>query len=157
MTACTFAGHREVYQAGVERKIEETICQLLQTDQKFVFYTGGMGSFDDLCSSAVRTAKRHHSDLDISLSLVLPYMSNRLNTDKEYYSSQYDEVIIPAELADIHYRAAIKKRNRWMVDQAAHVIAYVYRDFGGAHDTMKYARRKGKYVINLAENVESHI
>ena len=83
MTACTFAGHREVYQAGVESKIEETICQLLRTDQKFVFYTGGMGSSDDLRSSAFRTAKRHHSGLDISLSLVLPYMSNRLNTDKE--------------------------------------------------------------------------
>ena len=40
MTACTFAGHREVYQAGVESKIEETICRLLRTDQKFVFYTG---------------------------------------------------------------------------------------------------------------------
>ena len=157
MTACTFAGHREVYQAGVESKIEKTVCQLLQTDHEFIFYTGGMGSFDDMCSSAVRAAKRHHSGLNISLSLVLPYMSNRLNTEKEYYHSLYDEIIIPAELADVHYRSAIKMRNRWMVDQAVHVIAYVHRDFGGAHDTMKYARRQGKSVINLAENVESHI
>ena len=51
----------------------------------------------------------------------------------------------------VHYKAAIKKRNRWMVDQADKILAYVYRDFGGAFDTIKYALRTGKPVLNLAE------
>lgn len=157
MTACTFAGHREVYQAGIEDKVEEAIHMILQTDREFIFYTGGMGCFDDMCSSAVRSAKLHYPDLEIALALVLPYMPNRINTDKEYYRALYDEIIIPTELADVHYKAAIKMRNRWMADRSAHMIAYVYRDFGGALDTMRYARRKGKHVINLAEKVESHI
>lgn len=151
MTVCVFAGHREVYQSGIDAKIEEAINRLLQTDHEFVFFTGGMGNFDDKCASAVRSAKRRHPDLNISLSLVLPYMSNRLNIDKEYYEYLYDEIIIPAELDNVHYKAAIKKRNRWMVDQADHVIAYVYREFGGALETVKYAQRQGKPVINLAE------
>lgn len=150
MTICVFAGHREVYQAGIDAKIDEAISRLLQTDDEFAFFTGGMGKFDDMCSSAVRSAKRRYPNLNISLALILPYMSNRLNTDKEFYEYLYDEIIIPSELADVHYKAAIKKRNRWMVDQADHIIAYVYRDYGGAFETVKYAHKKGKPVINLA-------
>lgn len=50
----------------------------------------------------------------------------------------------------VHYKAAIKKRNRWMVDQADKILAYIYRDFGGAFDTIKYAYRMGKPVLNFA-------
>lgn len=151
MTICTFAGHREVYQAGIDEKIEKAIDELLQTDDEFVFYTGGMGKFDDMCSSAVRSAKLQYPKLKISLLLILPYMSNRLNTGKAYYEDRYDDIIIPIELVGVHYKAAITKRNRWMVDRAAYVITYVYREFGGAYETMKYAQRKEKNIINLAK------
>ena len=151
MTTCTFAGHRDVYQAGIVAEIEKAIHELLQTDNEFVFYTGGMGKFDDMCSSAVRSAKLQYPNLKISLLLILPYMSNRLNTDKAYYEDRYDDIIIPTELVGVHYKSAITKRNRWMVDRAAYVITYVYRDFGGAYETMKYAHRTEKNVINLAK------
>ena len=78
-------------------------------------------------------------------------MSNRLNTDKEYYQYYYDEIIIPTVLAGVHYKAAITMRNRWLVDRVDCVIAYVYRDFGGALETVKYAQKQGKPVINLVE------
>ena len=151
MTSCTFAGHREVYQAKIDEAIEKAIDNLLQTDSEFIFYTGGMGDFDNKCASAVRTAKRKYPNKEIRLALVLPYMSNRLNTDKDYYQYYYDEIIIPTELAGIHYKAAITMRNRWLVDRVDCVIAYVYRDFDGALKTVKYARKQGKPVINLAE------
>lgn len=151
MTVCTFAGHREVYQSMIDEKIEKTIEDLLQTDNEFIFFTGGMGDFDSKCASAVRAAKFKFPNLKISLALVLPYMSNRLNTDKAYYEYYYDEIIIPSELCGVHYKAAIQRRNRWIVDRADYVIAYIYRDFGGALETVKYARKQGKPVINLAE------
>ena len=151
MTFCTFAGHREVYQAKIDEAIGQAIDNLLQTDSEFVFYTGGMGDFDNKCASAVCVAKRKYPDKKIRLDLVLPYMSNRLNTDKDYYQYYYDEIIIPAELAGVHYKAAITMRNRWLVDRVDCVIAYVYRDYGGALETVKYAQKQGKPVINLAE------
>lgn len=86
MVTCTFAGHREVYQSKVDVKIEQTIQKLLLTDTEFIFYTGGMGDFDSKCASAVRSAKRRNPGLNIRLALVLPYMSNRLNTDKDFTS-----------------------------------------------------------------------
>lgn len=151
MTSCTFAGHKEVYQLKIDEEIENAIDNLLQTDSEIIFYTGGMGDFDNKCASAVRAAKRKYPDKKIRLALVLPYMSNRLNTDKDYYQYYYDEIIIPAELAGVHYKAAITMRNRWLVDRVDCVIAYVYRDYGGALETVKYAQKQGKPIINLTK------
>ncbi len=115
MTACIFAGHREVLQSGVEARLEAEIEKLLQTDNEFTFLTGGMGQFDKMGESAVRAAKGRHPEKNITLALVLPYMSNRLNTDKEYYQASFDQIIIPEEPDIAHYKAAIQIRNRWMV------------------------------------------
>ena len=150
MTACTFAGHREVYHPTIDEKLEKVIRELLQTDSEFIFYTGGMGEYDSKCSPAVRSAKRWYPHLKIHLALVIPYMSNSLNTEKEYYEYYYDEIIIPEELCGVHYKAEIEKRNHWMVDRADCLIAYLCRDFRGAFETVKYAKKKGKPVINLA-------
>lgn len=109
-----------------------------------------MGEFDKMCSAAVRTAKRRHPELDIKLMVVLPYMMAKVNTDKDLYEKLYDDIIIPMELFGTHYKSAITKRNRWIVDQSDFLIAYVYRDFGGAYSTLRYAYRRKKEIINLA-------
>lgn len=71
-----------------------------------------------MCEAAVRRLKKKYQDLNIHLNLVLPYMTNQINRDKEYLESKFDDIIIPIDLMGVHYKAAIKKRNRWMVDQA---------------------------------------
>lgn len=115
-----------------------------------VFYSGGMGDFDKKCESAVRGMKRKYPERSIRLVRVLPYLTHEINRDKEYFESYYDDIVVPMELMGVHYKAAIKKRNRWMVDQADKILAYIYRDFGGAFDTIKYAYRMGKPVLNFA-------
>lgn len=162
MKVCTFAGHREVYSSEIDQQIGAAIEEWLKADTSFIFYTGGMGEFDSKCSSAVRAAKRRHPELDIELDLVVPYMSNELNTNKEYYEAYYDGVIIPMALEGVHYKSAITGRNRWMIDRSGLLIAYVYRDFGGAYTALKYARSLKKEVVNLAEmrnskNPNSHL
>lgn len=151
MTTCTFLGHREIYASGVDERLAVEMEKLLQTDSEFTFLTGGMGQFDGMGAGAVRAAKRRHPEKQITLALVLPYPSNRLNTDKEYYRLFYDQIMIPEALDTAHYKAAIRLRNRWMVDQADAVFAYVCRNFGGAFASVQYAKRQGKQVINLAE------
>lgn len=39
-----------------------------------------------------------------------------------------------------------------LVDHSDYLIAYVYRDFGGAYTTLNYAARHGKEIINLANH-----
>ncbi len=122
---------------------------LAQTGKK-VLLVDAM-SRDTVLRQYLDTVKGQYPHLKIFLALVLPYMSNRLNTDKEYYEYYYDEIIITEDLCGVHYKAAIQKRNRWMVDNADCLIAYLFRDYGGAYETVKYAKKQGKPVINLAE------
>ena len=150
MITCTFAGHREAYLPNLEKYVEAVIEKILLTDSEFLFLNGGMGKFDGICASAVRAAKSRHPEIKITLALVMPYFIERLNEDKEYYRISYDKIIIPAELDNAHYKAAIGRRNRWMVDRADILIAYVCHDFGGAYQTYRYALRRKKETVNLA-------
>ena len=77
-------------------------------------------------------------------------MSTDLDNFKEYYETSYDDVVVPGELDGVHYKSAITKRNRWMVEQSDWLIAFVYRNFGGAYATLRYAEKKGLRIINLA-------
>lgn len=156
MTTCVFAGHKEVYQANVEHLLDDAIEKIIASETApFHFLVGGMGDFDAKAASAVRRAKRNYPNTEIKLELVLPYLTQELNQNKEYYKLSYDEIIVPIELADVHYKAAIPKRNRWMVDESTWLIAFVYRDFGGAYTTLKYAKKKGLHIINLADYSKS--
>lgn len=151
MTVCTFAGHREVFQANIADKLDEAIAQIIEADDSFRFLVGEMGDFDGMCSSAVRRAKRIYPDKQISLELILPYLTQELNENKIYYETSYDDVIVPIELSGVHYKSAITKRNRWMIEKSDYLIAFVYRDFGGAYTTLRYAEKKGLQIINLAK------
>lgn len=159
MITCTFAGHREFYGSKIRDLVDETIESILKKDDTFLFYSGDMGDFDKLCASVVRAAKKRHPNLHITLVAVLPYMMNKVNTNKEYYEEYFDDVLIPAELSGVHYKSAISKRNRWIMQRSDCLIAYVHRDFGGAFSTVKYAHKLNKPVINLAEKEapQSHL
>jgi hypothetical protein len=77
-----------------------------------------------------------------------------LNTYKEHYEHNYDDIIIPEVVTGVHYKSAITKRNRWMVDECDYIVTFVYRDFGGAYDTKKYAIKHGKTVIEVNDRIE---
>ena len=152
MHICTFAGHSFVFSATGEDCLKDEIEAYLAGIDEASFYVGGRGEFDGMAAAAVRAAKARHRDKKIQLYLIEPYFHTGLNRDKEYNEKLYDGIIIPQELLGVHPKAAIQKRNRWMCDQAELLIAFVYRDFGGAYETLNYAMRKGNLrIINLAE------
>ena len=92
-----------------------------------VFYTGAMGDFDSLFSSVVRNAQKFYPD--IKLICVKPYMTRDINENGDYLYSLYDDIIIPTELADTHYKSVITKRNRWIISHSHLVIIYLKRKF----------------------------
>ena len=147
MKACCGFGHREVFE-NISGQVEEAVLMAIK-DGCEVFYTGAMGEFDSLFSSAVRRAKKIYPY--IKLICVKPYMTNDINTDRGYYVAMYDDVIISDELAGIHYKAAIKARNRWIIDQSELVIVYTIREHGGAYEAKRYAERRSKHIIVIGE------
>ena len=145
MTACCGFGHRDVLE-----KIDDAVyAAVLKAAEQGcdIFYTGAMGEFDSLFSSAVRKVKKTYPK--IKLICVKSYFTNDLNTNGEYYAALYDDIFIPDELAEIHPKAAIKYRNRWMIDHSDIVLIYTKRSYGGAYEARRYAeriRRKMLYI-----------
>ena len=54
---CCFCGHREILDAGIEKRIKPALTELIR-DGFTEFYSGGMGEFDRMCERAVRALKR---------------------------------------------------------------------------------------------------
>lgn len=142
---CCGFGHR-VMLTDVEKPLRETL-ERLAAQGITAFYTGGMGEFDELFARTVRSIKRNECRL--RLVLVLPYLARRVATERAWYETQYNEILIPAELDDVHPKAAIALRNRWMVDRSSIVIAALRRDYGGAAEAVRYAESTGKEVLQL--------
>lgn len=59
----------------------------------------------------------------------------------------------PLENTPLRY--AISRRNEWMTAEADTVIAYVTHGWGGAAQTLQFAKRKHKRIINLGEKISN--
>jgi hypothetical protein len=143
---CCFCGHRDIYE-NIDNQLRTEIGNAINNGIK-TFYSGGMGMFDSKCENIVREYKRGNKD--ISLILVSPYFIQKFNTEKEWYKTRYDDIIIP-DLGNVHYKQAITKRNQWLAEQSDLIIAYVVRKYGGAFTMYKYALKRQINVVNLGK------
>lgn len=110
-------------------------------------YLGGCGSFDSFAYTYGKTYRQSHPH--VRLVLVTPYPSPTTPQQRRE-ASGCDEILYPG-LENVPPRFAIVHRNRYLVDCAQLVIAYVTHDWGGAYRTLRYARAKGKPIVNLAD------
>lgn len=89
---------------------------------------------------------------DTHFTLVLPYMKAEYRDNEKEYLNYYDEVEVCEESSDAHPKAAIRIRNRNLVDRSDLIVCCIQRKSGGAYKTMQYAEKRGKCIINLADN-----
>lgn len=148
---CTFAGHSKLQGSLHLQTLLSTLTPLMLQDNSFTFYIGGMGDFDRLCATAVWQLKTLYPQKDIHLILVLPYRTKQLQHDQAYLYTQYDDIIIPVELLAVHPKAAILKRNFWMIDQSDILLSYVLHNWGGAYKSKQYAQKKNISIIELSK------
>ena len=138
----TFCGHREIAQTTEVEEWLQTVIRGLIEQGATTFYLGGYGAFDGLAASVLRKEKKNHPWIE--LILVLAYLNGRQD------AVGYDGSVYP-ELEKIPRRFAILHRNRWMVQSADVVVAYVLHDWGGAATTLRYAKQKRKRIISYSE------
>lgn len=144
-TSAVFIGHRQCPEITVENltpHIEAMIAEGVNT-----FYNGGMGAFDLTAAQAVFNLKWKYPH--IKSYLVIPYHNFRI-VGRELF----DDVIYPFEGREstFYYRAAIPKRNCYMVDNSAFALCYVSGAPGGATTTYNYAEKMGLKVKNIFFN-----
>ena len=149
----SFFGHRVIdHVADVERKLENTVRDLLLTHEYVEFLVGRDGDFDQLASSAVRRCKKPICGNNSALVLILPYKTAEYLNNMRSFHEYYDEVEICADSAEKYFKAAHQIRNSSMVDRSDMVIFYVDHDLGGAFKTMRYAKKTGTTFVNLSDD-----
>ena len=142
----TFCGHAQISQSEKIEKWLYDVTQKLIEQGATTFYLGGYGAFDSLAASVLREQKKRYPQIE--LILVLAYLNTGRNT------SGYDGTMYPP-LETVPRRFAISHRNRWMVESADVVVAYVLRDWGGAAATLRCAKQKKKQIISYRDEMGS--
>lgn len=146
-----FFGHRYIDCIfKVEELIEEHIHQLLSKYEYVDFLIGRNGDFDQCVSSSILRVRKKYREDNSSLTLVLPYPTAEYFNNKEYFHDYYTNVEISYAASKAHPKSAIQIRNREMVSRADLIICYVEENHGGAWQTIEYALKNSKEVINLA-------
>ena len=142
-----FFGHRRIYNIReIEEKLVPILKELILTKEYVEFYIGRNGDFDEFVASVIKRVQKQLDRDNNVMILTLPYTVK----DIEYYADYYDEIVIPDAIGRAHPKAAITLRNRWMVDTADLVIAYIEHEEGGAYAAVKYAIKHNKSVINIS-------
>ena len=148
----SFFGHRQIDNVFViEQRLETMIRELLLSKEYVEFLVGRDGEFDQLVSSTVRRCKRTVRDDNSALVLVLPYATAEYRYNEQSFHEYYDEIEICQDAAEGHYKAAIQVRNREMVDRSDLVVCYIEHNSGGAFQTVQYAKKKNKEIVNLSD------
>lgn len=144
----TFCGHSDFQKT---RDDEEKMIALLEEKIGYhsaKLYLGGYGAFDFFAYECGKKYQKTHPN--ISLVFVTPYLT--IEYQKKHLvekQKMYDAILYPP-IEDKPLRFAISYRNRYMMEKADIIIAYVTRSRGGAYQSYRYAKRKGKTVFNLA-------
>ena len=150
-TVCFF-GHRNIDNPlKVEELLEERIRKLISEKEYVEFIVGRNGDFDRCVSSTVLRVRKNVRDDNSALVLVLPHATAEYLNNKENFYDYYTDVEISYKAAKAHPKAAIQIRNREMADRADLIRCYVEKNGGGAWQTIQYAIKNGKTVINLAQ------
>ena len=151
----SFFGHRMIDRPyPIEQRLEKLIRKLLTEKEYVEFLVGRDGDFDQLVSSAVRRCKRAIRDDNSALVWVMPYETAEYRDNEDAFHNYYDDIEVCGASAGGHFKGAHQTRNRQMVDRSDLVVFCVERETGGAYQTMRYAEKNGKTIINLAYEQE---
>ena len=151
LSVCFF-GHRNIgCFSRVGELVEQTIESLLRQNEFVEFLVGREWDFDQIVSSAIVKAKRDYGTDSLCHTLVLPYMKADYKNNIATFENYYDEIEICDQSASAYPKAAIQIRNHYLVDRSDYCVFYVEHKAGGAWQTMRYALKQEKRVVNLAE------
>lgn len=144
----TFCGHAQFHKT---EEYEQKLLTFLQEKigvQPPYMYLGGYGGFDNFAYDCCKKFKETHNN--IPLIFVTPYLTVEYQKDHlNHQKTRYDVIIYP-EIENKPPRYAITYRNKYMVEKADFVVAYMTHDWSGAYKTYQYANLKKKPIFNIS-------
>lgn len=144
----TFCGHAQYTESKEdEQKILSLFAEIIG-DRYAELYLGGYGSFDAFARKCGKQYQQAHPN--IRLIFITPYITVEYQRNHlDHLKDLYDEILYP-NLENKPLKFAISYRNKWMIEQADFVVAYITHAWGRAFQTYKHAIRKKKPLYNLS-------
>ena len=138
MPTCFFIGHRETPDTllnELSAEVERHIAEYGVTE----FVVRKYGHLDALAAKCVKTSKKRHPE--VPLTLLLPYhpYDRPTPTPPGFNGTFY----LPG-METVPKRAVIVRANRYMVEHSEYLIAYVKHSVNNAWDLVEYAQKREK-------------
>ncbi|MBQ9782178.1 MAG: DUF1273 family protein [Clostridia bacterium] len=144
---CCFTGHRvlkkDINVDNVDKIIQNLINKGINT-----FLVGMALGFDLLCFERLLLKK----DQYIRIIACIPCRGQEQKyplTEKERYNKYIEQADEKIYLFDEYENGCMFVRNRFMVDNSAVLVAYIYKKLGGAYYTVNYAEKRRKEIIYI--------
>ena len=151
---CCFTGHRPQKltrpEAAIKKDLETAILKAIDMGYQ-TFITGMAYGVDIWAGEIVVRLRQHNPDLHLIAAVPFPGFESRWSSD---WKKAYAELLAKADLVRYvcpSYNAgAYQRRNEWMVDHSAHLIAVFDGQPSGTKNTIDYANRCGISIDYLA-------
>ena len=147
--ACAFTGHRNVKSDFDYDKFKSEVINLIEEENVTVFYDGVARGFDLIAAKCVIELKEKYA---VKLIACIPCKgqekcySPEEKEDYNYVLKNSDEIKI---LSQNYYSGCMYARNRYIVNNADIVLAYLTEHRGGTWYTVNYAVSSAKRLILL--------
>lgn len=148
-TVCLF-GHRHLdITPEVENRFEKNVRSLLREKEYVEFLIGRDGDFDIWAASVIKSIQESVRSDNSSLTWVMPYIQSQYSNDPKSMEAYYSHIEICQTAAESHFKQAFSIRNKEMVDRADLVLVCMEKQSGGVFQTVEYAIKTNKPVLNL--------
>ena len=148
---CCFTGHRpeKLHKPEEQIKKDLEVAILQAVDDGFVTFISGMARGVDIWAAEI-VLRLRESNPAIHLVAASPYrgFESRWSAD---WQSRYNAILQQANLVRFvcpsYSPDCFQRRNEWMVDRSARVIAVYNGEPGGTRNTIEYANNQQIKVI----------
>lgn len=150
---CCFTGHRPEKLTGSEADIKKALQKeiLKAIHDGFTVFISGMARGVDIWAAETVLSLKSAGQ-DIRLICACPYKGFEDNWNQEW-KSRYQAILASADyvryISPQYERSCFQKRNEWMVNHSARVVAVYNGQAGGTRNTIKYAEKSCVSVIIL--------
>ena len=145
---CAFFGHRDVVLSSYDKSVLEKVCRkLIDEEEVYEFWFTKDGECDFYARQVlVEMRENNYPEIDVCILPAYSLSDGLFDVLSDKY-----QLLFPGELYHIPWKAAIVKRNEYMVKNADIILCYIKRHYGGAYKAVKLAEKLKKKVINIAE------
>lgn len=139
----------------MENKLFFSLSELVKKGA-VAFYSGMAVGFDIIAAESVLLLKK--ANPEIKLICVLPFKMQSEKYTEEWKNRYYkilavaDKVVI---LSEKYHKRCYQARNEYMVDNSDMVVTYFDGKKGGTENTLQYAKKNNKRIINLFGNISN--